>query len=222
MGSALNDPAMFFRWSAGSIQAGRAIFGMRGVGEIISDASPLLADSPGVEGRDWAGPGVRYLAINSFTVESGANCDESSCCGPAGPEEAAARVRDGVHTTSSSCVGAVDASMAAHSGLGINAGTVTIGKMGVSPSSRMVDFFFRTLPGGVRGTSSEETGGPTSPGSKRVGSEGVAGSTGKRAASIVRDGDRCQRGEGRAGGAEGDRIRCGDAGGEERGDEEQE
>jgi hypothetical protein len=83
----------------------------------------------------------------------------------------------------------------------------------------MVDFFFRTLPGGVTGMSSEETGGPDSPGSKRGGLGGVAGN---RAASISRDGERCRRGEGRAGGAEGDRIRCGDAGGEERGDEEHE
>jgi hypothetical protein len=136
------------------------------------------------------------------------------------PEEAAAIERDGVHSTNSSCVGARDA--LSHSGPGMNAGMVTIGKMGVSPSGRMVDFFFRTLPGGVNGTSSEETRGPDSPGSKREGLGGVAGSIGNRAASILRDGERCRRGERRAGGADGDRIRCGDAGGEERGDEEHE
>jgi hypothetical protein len=112
--------------------------------------------------------------------------------------------------------------LASHSGPGVNAGMVTIGKMGVSPSGRMVDFFFRTLPGGVNRTSSEETGGPNLPGSKPEGLGGVAKSVGNRAASILRDGERCRRGEGRVGGAEGDRIRCGDAGGEERGDEEQE
>jgi hypothetical protein len=139
------------------------------------------------------------------------------------PEEAAAIERDGVHNTNSSLVEARDAlPLASHSGPGINAGMVTIGKMGVSPSGRMVDLFFRTLPGGVNGTSSEETGGPDSPGSKREGIGGVAGSIGNRAASILRDCERCRRGVGRAGGAEEDRIRCGDAGGEERGDEEHE
>jgi hypothetical protein len=223
MRSALKDPVMFCRWLAGSIQAGRALFGRRGVGEIISDASPLLTDKPGVEGRDWAGTGVRYPAMNSLTTDSGANCDEASGCRPAEPKEAAAMVRDGVHTTNSSCVGARDASpLASHSGPARNAGMVTIGKMGVSPSGRMVDFFFRTLPGGVHGMSSEEMGGPNSPGSMREGLGEVAGSVGNRAASISRDGERCRRGEGRAGGVEGDRNRCGDAGGEERGDEEQE
>jgi hypothetical protein len=34
------------------------MFGRRGVGEIITDASPLLTDDPRVEGRDWAETGV--------------------------------------------------------------------------------------------------------------------------------------------------------------------
>jgi hypothetical protein len=63
--------------------------------------------------------------MNSQTADSGANSDEASGCRPARPKESAAVVRDGVHTTNSSCVGAREAlSLASHSGPGIKAGIV--------------------------------------------------------------------------------------------------
>jgi hypothetical protein len=148
IGSDPNGPEMSSRWSrvvaaSGSacIKLGRALPGSCGVGEMISKVSLPPLDSPGVEGADSAG--VRYLAMKfrALTVETGGNCEdagptEPSGCGSRGPLAAVISwmVRDGVHTTNSSCGGAIERSMVAQFGPGMNAGTETIGKMGVSPS----------------------------------------------------------------------------------------
>jgi hypothetical protein len=97
----------------------------------------------------------------------------------------------------------------------MDAGTVTIGKMCVSPSGRMVDFFFRTVSEGLSRRSTGKAWPAISPGSRRgLGFEGEAGSVSNSAASIARSV--------LAGRQEGDRICCGEGGGDERRNAEQE
>jgi hypothetical protein len=214
IGSDLNDPAMSPRWSLmmGSASQPGVCWGGRGVGNTISETSLSLTSS-GVESVVHAG--VRYPTMNPSTVDPGLYEEAGLSSRPGEALAARARkVREGVQSTkSASCrtCRAFVGSNVVHSGFRGKVGIVN-GAVRLLPSGRMADFFFRCLASAVTCSNAEETGVEDSPGNKRpVPSAGrlggVIGSSGSRAASMTR---------------EGDRFRWGVAGGDDNGEEEHE